>query len=191
MSWKARASWTVRWGGVVAAVVIAGIWAASAWWAATWYSGSPPLVLIAIHRGLITVQRYERIPEGFAALRTFNPHGPIVRLRYSLRYGELASIQSPGFRQMRWLPRYTEEVARFVRADGNVTRFGRDSVTSIPLWIPLVLVSIPMGLAWRGWLRTRRRQRTGKCRGCGYDLAGLSGGQPCPECGDAEQDGRA
>jgi hypothetical protein len=54
----------------------------------------------------------------------------------------------------------------------------------IPLWIVLVLMSLPTCLAWWGWARARWRARIGKCRGCGYDLAGISTGV-CPECGKA------
>jgi hypothetical protein len=52
------------------------------------------------------------------------------------------------------------------------------------LYVPLVFVLPVMAAvsAWLLWLG-RRRDTSGHCRVCGYDLAGL-GGAGCPECGD-------
>ena len=51
--------------------------------------------------------------------------------------------------------------------------------TSIPLWIPLVVIAIPTGFLW--W-RDRRRVPPDHCQKCGYDLTGNVSGV-CPECG--------
>lgn len=54
---------------------------------------------------------------------------------------------------------------------------------AIPMWC-FALVSA--GIAWGPWsadLRKARRERTGKCRHCRYDLSGLAPGAICPECG--------
>jgi len=48
----------------------------------------------------------------------------------------------------------------------------------LPVWIPLMLVAIPTGVAF--W-RTGRKQ-PGHCRACRYDLTGNTSGR-CPECG--------
>ena len=60
----------------------------------------------------------------------------------------------------------------------------------IPLWSVLL---ITMGVTWaafRSHLRRSRSAAVGRCRRCGYDLAGSPPG-PCPECGRAATDARA
>src|SRR5262245_33607746 len=54
-----------------------------------------------------------------------------------------------------------------------------ESLLTIPLWLPFVLIAIPTALL--SWL-DRRRVVTGKCRKCAYDLTGNTSGV-CPECG--------
>ncbi len=56
--------------------------------------------------------------------------------------------------------------------------FPMPPVAFIPLWIPLLVVSIPICTLW---YRDRRAPQ-GRCRKCGYDLTGNVSGV-CPECG--------
>lgn len=58
-----------------------------------------------------------------------------------------------------------------------------------PLWDGLAVCTATYGAAWlvllwpvAGFVR-RRLRRAGCCAGCGYSLAGLATGVPCPECG--------
>jgi hypothetical protein len=56
-------------------------------------------------------------------------------------------------------------------------------VTVVLLW-PLPLFFLPAGaLLLRSGIVVRKRAITGKCRKCGYDLAGLAAERLCPECG--------
>ncbi len=107
---------------------------------------------------------------GFLALR----QGSVVSMTPILPYPE-----SPGFKwgvrpssmPMRWWPRWIVS--------------SPISVVIVPLWIPIVLVSAATAAAWRLDVLARRRARTDACRACGYTLAGLTPGAPCPECGGA------
>lgn len=49
---------------------------------------------------------------------------------------------------------------------------------SIPLWAPIVLLAASLAVLWRVKVGIE-----GACTHCGYDLRGLTAGQPCPECG--------
>jgi hypothetical protein len=71
----------------------------------------------------------------------------------------------PWYLKIAWLPRIKGD-----RADGHLF---------LPLWIPLVIVAVPMAILW--W-RDRRRLPPGHCRQCGYNLTGNVSGV-CPECG--------
>ena len=52
----------------------------------------------------------------------------------------------------------------------------------IPLWLPLVVVTIPTAILL---YRDRRRIPPGHCQKCGYNLTGNTSGR-CPECGKAK-----
>ena len=60
--------------------------------------------------------------------------------------------------------------------------------TQIPgraaIWAPLWPFTLAGGtVALLCWRRRRRLARIGCCKVCGYSLAGLPAGAPCPECG--------
>ena len=63
----------------------------------------------------------------------------------------------------------------------------------IPLWCPAGVAGLTTGLVWRPGLTRRllsriagrRNTPSGHCP-CGYSLAGLPPGRPCPECGGVE-----
>lgn len=51
----------------------------------------------------------------------------------------------------------------------------------IPCWYFVVFSAALVAIFWRPWSRHRRRNRTGCCLTCGYDLSGVQA--VCPECG--------
>ena len=65
----------------------------------------------------------------------------------------------------------------FTRTYGLPIR--RVFIVAVPYWLLLLLVAIPTALLFR---RKRSRHALGRCRRCGYDLAGNQSGR-CPECG--------
>jgi hypothetical protein len=75
-------------------------------------------------------------------------------------------------RWLDWAPRFDYE-----RSDMTYIR------ATVPIWIPLALVLLPIGLAW---LRRRRAPIGPLCETCGYNLTGNVSGR-CPECGETIQ----
>ncbi len=55
----------------------------------------------------------------------------------------------------------------------------RASPYAVPIWFPFLITAVPTSYIW---IRGRRRAPN-TCTSCGYSLAGLAVGAPCPECG--------
>jgi len=53
----------------------------------------------------------------------------------------------------------------------------------VPGWVPVLIVTCIAGSGWYYAAAARRRAGVGLCAKCGYSLAGLPPGGPCPECG--------
>ncbi len=65
------------------------------------------------------------------------------------------------------------------------THVARSGWLKVPVWLPLMLLSVYPIIAFvRGPLRRYRRRKRNQCDGCGYDLTGNESGR-CPECGKA------
>ena len=50
------------------------------------------------------------------------------------------------------------------------------------LWLPTLLLALPLVISASPWARRRRRAKKGLCIKCGYDLSGSESGV-CSECG--------
>jgi hypothetical protein len=86
---------------------------------------------------------------------------------------ELLPWRRPGWR-VYWTPVFSAESDQW------------KYVYKVTLWpIPLLLWT-PAALLLRSGILARRRAITGSCPKCGYSLAGLPAGSPCPECSKAK-----
>ena len=168
--------------------------------------GVLPLVAIALLAlGVISA---------FGQIRVFTPYGPSFAVDQGVFVVELEHPKRLGFRfvgngkedQYRFAsgrfvvawnkaPEYDSELRKnttrhWLPRIGTFTFGGRSSASwvSIPGWILLLAVAIPSIRAWRTVLR---RRRIGLCHSCGYSLAGLPPGAPCPECGSAASTGES
>lgn len=64
---------------------------------------------------------------------------------------------------------------------GSPTQGAR--AVSIPHWGAATVLAAGVFLLWRPAHRRARRAANNQCIGCGYSLAGVAPGSPCPECG--------
>lgn len=73
----------------------------------------------------------------------------------------------------------------YTRFDWRFTAWG-DTMqwgVQVPGWVPALASAIGAAWLWRRDALATARERAGLCAACGYSLAGLPAGGPCPECG--------
>ncbi len=161
---RSRIQRVLKWGGVVACVVILAAWAVSL---RSW----------SVYRGKNGVFGY-----GNGRVAVWRPKDPLQYLTVVDRqwFGWVVNLP-PAPRGMSW---FSLGLVRPSITDGTVHYMNRGSLTGtnyeIPLWLPFLVVAAPTALLfWRGRLI---RHPPGHCRKCGYNLTGNVSGV-CPECG--------
>lgn len=153
-----------RWGGLIAAGLVAAIWLGSARWCAGWVTYPAgvqnPAIRLYIERGLlgVGVWNQERLDTGLWFRRY--PSDVVVNLPDGL-------VQARHDHRLRWNFKWVAIIR----------------IMWIPLWAPFSLLVVLAALAWRPDIVAARRRGRGHCRTCNYDRSGLAPSAPCPECG--------
>ena len=116
-------------------------------------------------------------------------NGGDMNVAFLSEYGwPLRSLRSWWYISAPWSPNQSVHSA-VIRVPQNKRWPGLYELPVLPDWPGLVLNTIFFSaLAWGFWqlplnLRRSRRRARGQCVRCGYALAGLPPGSPCPECG--------
>lgn len=152
-----------RWGVGAAFVVVAGAIPLSfIGYARVNSSNTEPVVTLRLSCGLLTFKHFGDARGG----RVFMP--PLAK-GVSLGW----SRDEPNAVGWRWLPEWTT---------GPIPSLP-EQVVRVPLWMPAVVLVVPLA---RAWWRESRKRHPGACAACGYDLSGLEARVVCPECGTAK-----
>ncbi|MFT3687027.1 MAG: hypothetical protein QM783_19250 [Phycisphaerales bacterium] len=158
---RRAAGWTL----LALGVLVAGVWVASGWWQER---GGYKSVGFVVSGGQIMIWSTDMKPEG-----------PLISMPYRM---DVPMTYWNGWYDLR--ERHAFQRSRGPMYIVNSSIAGSTSTNvGIVLWpIPLLLWTTAALLLPSGIL-ARRRANTGACPKCGYSLAGLGDGGPCPECG--------
>jgi hypothetical protein len=151
---------TLGWALLTLGVLVAGVWVGSGWW---WFQcplwDGQRLCCEYGSAGIVRFDGWEK-PSLLVAV----PDPP------TFRWNAWLKTRSKSQDVNLWLARYKLD-------NGDDWHYG-----VIVLWpIPLLLWT-SAALLLRSGMVARRSAIIGKCKSCGYDLAGLAAGAPCPEC---------
>lgn len=152
---------TVKWGSAAATVLLLTAWIGSCVWWFVWISAGAGSLHLG--QGRLNVWYFENIIGDFFPYESRPDLPPPRDSEYYFARAERV--------QMNLRFEWSEDVM-----------FGQDRL-NIPLWAPAMVGLCMFALAWRIDARASRRERMGKCQGCGYDRVGLASGVVCPECG--------
>jgi len=143
-----------------------GLLTAALWVVSGWYSPGIQLgrVHVGVHRGLLVASSSYSVvaagPRDVPATEFVWAKGADDAVGFQLSFNELPPELASAARMYQVVP------------------------AAIPLW-PIWLLSLTGGAILNRWDRRAHLLKSGRCRSCGYPLAGLPPGVPCPECGKA------
>jgi hypothetical protein len=166
------------WALAMIGLVMAGVWFASGLYCPRFTVGD---YKVAVHRGLFHVLVLPPYtPPTTAVASPWTLHQKIEderRKRVDQSWAKIAR----GDEQPGWDWKLRKQPADLIR---NLAFIAPESVLlTMPAWpIPLVFWFAAALLLSSGVI-ARRRRWVGMCGACGYSLAGLAVGAPCPECG--------
>ena len=151
-----------KWTGAALAGLVAVLWFVTGWYRiAAVYVNEPSRYDLFIHYGELAVVALTLPPLPPAAAAG----APTPRQR-AFAFQGISRLSTS------WRPDWSS-LPVFRRRPGGMV------MASLPLWLLFFAIAGPAAWLWR---RDRRQFTALRCPGCGYDLAGVSGGV-CPECG--------
>jgi hypothetical protein len=159
---RRAAGWTL----LLLGLPVAGVWVASGWWR---FSLGTTHRWLGCSRGCVVYGRSTAVGSSVTAKCVFQPQAPgDVGFEWWFDWGPKRGFQ------------IGETVFYGVTRDSD---YGEYREFAALLWpVPLLLWAAGVPVLRSGIL-ARRRAHAGLCGKCGYSLAGLVAGAPCPECG--------
>jgi hypothetical protein len=167
---KGRKRRMMGWTLLTLGVLVAAVWVSSRWWWARWTGQS-----YRVEVGYGTIALRPNFPPGSMGPTCWNGG------RVPPQYREWDTWLGWSFSRSPELSTNTTERRAGVFVLSLSDYYGSGAM--VTLWpIPLMLWP-PAALLLRSGYVAHRRATAGACTKCGYSLAGLTSGVPCPECG--------
>ena len=161
------------WTLIALGLLVAGVWGASGWWTIRFGADYWVLDLVKRHARL---NRSSIVHANVQRGWQFNWIGDDTRRGWWWWwYG--------------WRPNGQDYYGVIMREKDWNAPWGVEKNSAVMLWpIPFLVWAAGVPVL-RSGIVARRRAVTGSCGKCGYSLAGLGEGAPCPECGKASTAG--
>jgi hypothetical protein len=159
---RARVNWAMRWGGLLACLVLAGLYIGNLWWTGR----------VAMQRETWTAELYW----GDGALQVQYGRGSGMVPRAECRLFNRGPYRLP------WVWGFHRYLVfgLFAHMSGPLDGLGWQRTRLVPIWLPLSAGLVCTAFAWR--FAPGRSAIAGACPSCHYDRSGLSPDSPCPEC---------